>query len=36
MGDHAVFSPTLIKLLGRIGADMTLDAWTGVRVLQTR
>lgn len=27
--DHAVLSPTLIKLLGRIGADVTIDTWTG-------
>lgn len=27
--DHALFSPTLIKLLGRIGVDVSLDTWTG-------
>lgn len=25
--DHAVYSPTLVKLLGRIGARITLDTW---------
>lgn len=26
--DHALFSPTLVKLLARVGADIVIDTWT--------